>query len=73
MIKLLRSKINLLNANIAQYHDCGMFSTEEIVKLNAPILLQVQECQEKIIELKAREYEVVDAEALTPLKQASKL
>ncbi len=68
-IRLKRSKINLLNAHIAQYNDSGLFSPEEISQHTAPIVLQVQELQEEINELQARDCEVVDAEALTPEKQ----
>jgi hypothetical protein len=71
-IKKIKSKINLLNANIAQFHDSGMFYPEEAAILGAPLLARVQDLQEQIVELQAREYEVVGAEALTPQKSAPK-
>lgn len=71
-VKIIKSKINLLNANIAQFHDSGLFSPEEVAILIAPRIVQVQDLQEQILELQAREYEVVDAEALTPQKPAPK-
>lgn len=68
-IKLKKSKINFLNAQIASYHDSGHFAPVEAAILIAPLLDKVQELQEEIRELQAQEYEVVDVEALTPLKQ----
>lgn len=65
-IQKLKSKINLLNAHIAQINDCGLFSPTEIADLTAPMVPQVQELQEKIRMIQAKECEVVDAEALTP-------
>lgn len=67
-IRLTKSKINLLNGLIAQYNDSGLFNPEEIARHTAPIVLRVQELQQEINELQARECEVVDAEALTPRK-----
>ncbi len=68
-IQLIKSKINVLNAQIAQFHDSQLFSPTEIAELTAPLVPKVMELQEEKVKLQAREYEVVDAEALTPLKQ----
>lgn len=72
-IRLKRSKINLLNGHIAQFNDSGLFNAQEIAQNTAPLVVQVQELQQEIKELQAREYEVVGAEALTPQKQNVKL
>ncbi len=67
-IKLKKSKIHFFNAQVAGYHDSGLFSPVEAATLSAPLLDQVYKLQEEIVQLQAREYDVVDAEALTPLK-----
>ena len=36
-IKLTRSKINLLEAKIAQFNDCGYFNDQEIARLTKPL------------------------------------
>jgi hypothetical protein len=61
-IRLLRSKINFLNAQLAGYHDCGFFSPEEIATLAAPIAPQVQELHEELIRLQEKQ----NTGALTP-------
>lgn len=68
-IQLLRSKINYLNAQIAGFHDSGLFSPTEIAELSAPIYPQIEEHQEEIRELQAGKNENADADALTPEKQ----
>ncbi|WZL88285.1 hypothetical protein VS868_11830 [Salinimicrobium sp. 3283s] len=64
-IRLLKSKIHFLNAQIASFHDNGLFSPEEIAALVAPILPQIQDLQEQIISLERN----IQTEALTPEKQ----
>ncbi|MGI0106705.1 FlxA-like family protein [Salinimicrobium sp. WS361] len=68
-IRLLKSKIHFLNAQIAGFHDSGLFSPEEIAAMQAPILPQIQDLQEEIIRLQQNEDENAGAEALTPEKQ----
>lgn len=48
----IKSKINFLNAQIANYHDSGHFSPQEAADLTAPLVPKVQELQQEINELK---------------------
>ena len=41
-ILIKKSKINLLNAQVAQLHDSGLFTPDEISKLTSPLIVQVQ-------------------------------
>lgn len=72
-IRLLKSKINFLNAQLAGFHDCGFFSPEEIATLVAPIAPQVQDLHEELIQLQARENDGAGANALTPPKSCLKI
>ena len=67
-IRLLKSKIHFLNAQIAGFHDSRLFDPEESARLAAPLVPLVQELQEEIIQLQAKENDVADADALTPQK-----
>ncbi len=68
-IQKIKSKINFLNAQIAGFHDSGLFSPMEIAELAAPIVPQIQELQEQIIQIQAGKNEDAIEEALTPQKQ----
>ena len=72
-IQLLRSKINFLNAQIAGFHDSLLFSPMEIAELAAPIVPQIQDLEEEIRVLRAKENESDDADASTPQKNATKV
>lgn len=61
-IRTIKSKINLLNAQIAQLHDSGLFSPSEISELTAPLVCQVKDLKEQINPIKPS---VNDAEVLT--------
>jgi hypothetical protein len=60
--RLLKSKINFLNAQLASFYDCGFFSPEEIAMLAAPLTPQILELHEELIQLQAKE----NTGALTP-------
>lgn len=62
----LKSKINLLNATVAQYHDSGLFTPIEIAELSAPVLAQINDANNLRTEADIRDIEVIDAEIITP-------
>jgi len=47
-ILIKKSKINLLNAQVAQLHDSGLFTPDEISKLTSPLVVQVNKMNEEI-------------------------
>lgn len=50
-IKILRSKINLMEAQVRQFCDSGLFNTEEIDKLTMPLLKVLDHDRAILIEL----------------------
>jgi len=65
-IQELKSKINLLNGHIGQFHDSGLFNSEETSNLSVPLVLQVQHIQNQILSIQAREIEVLGEEVSIP-------
>lgn len=55
-IKTLQSKINLLNAQIKQFNESELFSAEEKVSLTRPALIQLQQLEPKLADLKAAQH-----------------
>lgn len=71
-LQILRSKINLLNGQLAGIHDSHLFSPEEKAELTAPLVAQVLELNEQLLSVHAdgaEERNYSKPNALTPLKE----
>lgn len=52
-IKLLKSQINLIEAQIKQLAECGLFSDDEINRLSRPLKIELARLHPKLEELLA--------------------